>query len=125
MVYTFGYNPFGNRESVSAGENKIARYLYDENGIEARRHTVAAATERLMKFSTDIVCVRSTQNRYFIADRVLELPELKSLVDAVDAARFISVKRSRAISRKLIALTGEHRAQELHRNFFVEKRPGS
>ena len=55
--------------------------------------------------------MRSTQNRYFIADRVLELPELKPLVDAVDAARFIPVKQSRAISRKLIALTGEHQAK--------------
>lgn len=45
-----------------------------------------------MEFGVDIIFVRSTQNRYFIADRVLELPELKLLVDAVDAARFILVK---------------------------------
>ena len=72
---------------------------------------MTAVIEQLTEFGIDIVCVRSTQNRYFIADRVLDLPELKLLVDAVDAARFIPVKRSRAISRKLIALTGEHQAK--------------
>ena len=51
-------------------------------GIKASRKSVYNDIELLITFGVDIVCVKSTQNRYFIGNRLFELPELKLLVDA-------------------------------------------
>ena len=46
-------------------------------GIEASRKSVYNDIDLLIAFGVDIVCVKSTQNRYFIGNRLFELPELK------------------------------------------------
>ena len=66
-----------------------------------------------------MVCSRSRQNEYFIGSRQLELAELKLIVDAVQAAKFISPKKSRQLIDKVSALASSHQAQELKRNLYV------
>ena len=48
--------------------------------------------------------------------RVFEIPELKLLIDAVSAARFISQDKSDDLIKKLIALAGKSQRHELIRN---------
>jgi len=50
---------------------------------------------------------KSTQNRYFVGERLFELPELKLLVDAVESSRFITAKKSERLIEKLGNLTSE------------------
>ena len=57
--------------------------FWQEHGIQAGRKSVYSAIEVLQNSGMDIVCVKSTQNRYFVGERLFELPELKLLVDAV------------------------------------------
>lgn len=64
------------------------------NGINASRKSVYNDIALLMKLGIDIVCIKSTQNLYFIGSRVFELPELKLLVDAVESSRFITPKKA-------------------------------
>ena len=64
--------------------------FWREHGIQAGRKSVYSAIEVLQSNGMDIVCVKSTQNRYFVGERLFELPELKLLVDAVVSSRFIS-----------------------------------
>ena len=52
-----------------------------------------------------------------------ELPELKLLVDAVQASKFISRKKSEELIRKLESLASEHDARQLQRNVFIYNRP--
>ena len=57
----------------------ILRFLAS-HGIQATRKNVYSDIRLLMDFGLDIICIKSTQNRYFIGSRLLELPELKELI---------------------------------------------
>lgn len=82
-------------------------------GFTATRKTVAKDIDTLLAHGVDVVCNKSRQNQYFIGDRTFELPELTLLVDAVQAAKFISVKQSRTLIEKLSTLTSVHNADRL------------
>ena len=75
--------------------------FWREHGIQAGRKSVYSAIEVLQSNGMDIVCVKSTQNRYFVGERLFELPELKLLVDAVESSRFITAKKSEQLIEKL------------------------
>ena len=68
----------------------------------------------------DIVCVKSTQNRYFVGERLFELPELKLLVDAVESSRFITAQKSERLIEKLGKLTSESHAHQLDRHIYMD-----
>lgn len=63
------------------------------NGIHADRKTIYADMEELTNYGYDIVG-RDSRNGggYYLASREFELAELKLLVDAVQATRFITQK---------------------------------
>lgn len=73
-------------------------------GIHTNRKTVASDLNDLQDSSFDLVCIRSRQNKYFIGSRTLELAELKMLVDAVQAAKFISQSKSLTLIEKAVSL---------------------
>lgn len=103
----------------------IAAYLNSigiEIGVEAGRKTISDDIEELQACGFDIIKTRSTQNQYFIGSRVLELSELKMLVDAVQAARFITSSRARDLIKRLTSLAPPHQAGELNRKLNVESR---
>lgn len=90
-------------------------------GLNADRKTIYKDIETLQAHGFDVVCTRKTQNQYFIGSRDFDLPELALLVDAVQAAKFISLKRSKTLIKKLSALTSVHQAEKLNRRLYVEK----
>jgi predicted DNA-binding transcriptional regulator YafY len=90
-------------------------------GFSETRKTVTKDIQTLMAHGIDVVCNKSSQNRYFIGERTFELPELTLLVDAVQAAKFISVKRSQALIDKLSTFTSVYQADKLNRQLYVEK----
>ena len=67
-----------------------------------------------------MVCVKSTQNLYFIGSRLFELPELKLLVDAVESSRFITPKKSEELIGKLGQLASSHQASQLNRHIYMD-----
>jgi len=81
----------------------ILSHLSD-TGISANRRTVMLDIKQLVEAGVDVVCNRSKQNQYFIGERHFEAPELKLLVDAAQASKFLTAKRSRAIINKLLSL---------------------
>lgn len=89
----------------------ISAYL-SENDIEANRHTLMSDIAELIEFGFDIVTVRSRQNHYFLNNRSFELPELKLLVDAVQASRFITLKKSRELIKKLSRQASVHQVEQ-------------
>lgn len=92
-------------------------------GIEASRKSVYHDIDILIALGVDIVCVRSTQNHYFIGNRLFELPELKLLVDAVESSRFITSKKSGDLIRKLGQLTSSAQAEQLDRHIYMDGMP--
>ena len=94
--------------------------FWQEHGIQAGRKSVYSAIEALQSSGMDIVCVKSTQNRYFVGARLFELPELKLLVDAVESSRFITAKKSERLIEKLGKLTSESYAYQLDRHIYMD-----
>lgn len=116
-----------NRETDEEHPITIAEIIdrLNAEGFTATRKTVAKDIDTLIAHGFDVVCNKSRQNQYFIGDRHFELPELTLLVDAVQAAKFISVNRSRQLIAKLSALASVHQADRLNRQLFVEKQAKS
>lgn len=108
-------------ENHTAAINDISGYL-NSIGITAGRKTIADDIEQLQECGYDVVCNKSRQNQYFIGSRELELPELKMLVDAVQAAKFISPKKSKALINKLSTLASPYQAGELNRQLYIDGR---
>ena len=97
----------------------ILEYL-ESKGIHSNRKTVAADLLDLQDSGFDVVCTKSRQNKYFIGNRGLELAELKTIVDAVQAAKFISPTKSRSLIERLAALGSPYQAEQLKRNLYVD-----
>lgn len=93
-----------------------------EIGTEAGRKTISDDIDELQACGFDIIKTRSTHNLYFVGSRVLELSELKMLVDAVQAARFITSGKARDLIKRLTSLASPHQAGELKRKLYVEGR---
>lgn len=100
---------------------EILEYL-EQHGIVTNRKTLKGDIDLMADCGMDIVTVSSKPNKYFWASRTFEQAELIMLIDAVSSSRFITQKKSRMLSKKLIALSNEHGRQELKRNIYAANR---
>lgn len=100
---------------------EMIRHL-ESQGIRAERKSIYDDMDALQTFGMDIVTVREKPGGYYLASRQFELPELKLLVDAVQASRFVTAKKSRELISKLEALTSRSEAGQLHRQVVVAER---
>lgn len=91
-------------------------------GIEAERRSVYEDVRLLQDFGMDIIGEKKKQYVYYLASRDFELAELKLLVDTVSAARFVTVRKSQQLIRKLSSLTSRHLAGQLRRQVYVSGR---
>lgn len=91
--------------------------------ITAERKSIYDDIGCLTDFGFDIVSSRArTGGGYYLASREFELPELKLLVDAVQASRFITEKKSGELIAKLERLAGPYEARKLQRQVLVAGR---
>ena len=89
--------------------------------IPAERKTVYKDMDTLMDAGIDVV---KGEKGYYIASRVFELAELKLLVDAVGASKFISSKKTKELVDKITSLASIDDATQLSRQVVVpEKAP--
>lgn len=92
-------------------------------GIAAERKSIYDDIEQLRSFGYDIIYVKSrTRGGYYRGSREFELPELKLLVDAVQASRFMTAKKSRELIGKLEKLASREEAVQLQRQVYVAGR---
>ena len=93
-------------------------------GITAERKSIYRDVAALAEVGVDVEYVKARQNGgYYLASRRFELPELKLLVDAVQASRFMTVKKSRELIGKLETCASVHDARQLNRQVYVVGRP--
>lgn len=96
--------------------------LLEQYGISTHRITLKTDIETLQYFGVDIEVISSSQNKYYIASRQFEIPELKLLIDAVESSKFITEKKSELLVSKLTSLASEHQAKQLKRNLCTTDR---
>lgn len=100
----------------------IIDYLAD-HGIKAERKTVYADLNTLKEYGYEISKEKKDGNYYYtLLDRDFQLPELKLLVDAVQASKFISAKKSSELIKKIENLASVYQAKQLQRQVFVSNR---
>lgn len=87
-----------------------------EAGIECVRTTLYEDIKTLQKYGYDIFCIRSTSNQYYVCERSLSVPEVLILMDAVQAAGFITEKKTIELVDKVAKLAGSQRAEVLKQN---------
>ena len=97
--------------------------FWELQGICSERKQVYKDIALLQDFGVDVIRIKSTQNHYFIGNRLFELPELKLLVDAVESSRFITSKKSGDLIRKLGQLTSNAQAEQLDRHIYMDGMP--
>ncbi|MBE5997294.1 MAG: WYL domain-containing transcriptional regulator [Lachnospiraceae bacterium] len=108
-------------EEHSLNATELGKILESE-GCPVDRRTIYANIEALENFGLDIIKKEGSTGGYYIGSREFELPELKLLVDAVQASRFITEKKSAELIRKLGRLINEQRARDLNRTVFIRGR---
>lgn len=97
--------------------------LLQNCGVHADRKTLYQDFESLRSFGFDIICDRrGRQTCYYLGNRIFELPELKMLVDSVQAAKFITDAKSRTLIKKLESFSSRYDAWQLDRQVFISGR---
>jgi predicted DNA-binding transcriptional regulator YafY len=91
-------------------------------GAEAERRSVYRSLQELADAGYDIVRTSRKNQGFYLGQREFELPEVKLLMDAVQAARFITVKKSGELIRKLAGFVSRAQAEALLKNVFLEDR---
>lgn len=92
------------------------------HGITAERKSIYNDLETLKELGLDVRTARGRTVGYYVGNREFELPELKLLVDAVRASKFIPEKKSAALIKKLASLANMHDRKALNRAVFVSNR---
>ena len=96
-----------------------------ERGIEAERKSVYGDLNTLNSMPGapyEIVQLRGRGGGYYMTDALFELAELKLLVDAVYASKFITARKSKILIDKLGQFTSRYRQDELDRKVLVSGR---
>lgn len=91
--------------------------------IHSERKSVTDDLLTLSEYGLDIESVAVGKKKgYYLASRPFETAELKMLVDSVQAARFLSVKKTNRLIKKLAALSSRGEAALLRRQLYVSER---
>lgn len=101
---------------------QIMEQLDKDYGISTSRGTVGDDIKALQELGVEIAVESSTQKRYYMIGRRFDLPELKTMIDAIESARFIPKEKSAALVKKIGSLTSFHNTEKLVRNVDVENR---
>lgn len=89
----------------------------NEMGIPCDRRIVSQDIELLNELGYEIMSqMDGHEKSYYVADRSFSIPELKILIDAVQASSFITEKKSEELIDKIASLAGSHRGDVLKRN---------
>ena len=92
----------------------------EEYGVSAERKSIYDDFSTLEELGFYVSHTQTMPPKYKLDNKIFELAELKMLVDAVQASKFITAKKSREIIEKLEIFAGVHKSRELSRQVYVE-----
>ncbi len=101
--------------------NDIIDYL-TQNGISCARKSVYDDIKALNKFGYDISRGQSSNEGYFLAERRFETSEIRLMIDAVASAPFITEKKTRELTDKLLSLLSRYQREGINPQFQNENR---
>lgn len=104
---------------LNAGD--IASHL-SAAGVDCERKSIYKDIEVLVDYGVDIIKTSKPKTGWFIASREFEPAELRLISDAIQAAGFISKKKTRLLLEKTENLTSVENARKLRKQVFIDNR---
>lgn len=96
----------------------VCKRLADK-GVIVDRRVLTRDIDILNEFGYEIMSTMiGHEKAYYVIARSFSVPELKILIDAVQAATFITEKKTPELVEKIAALGGSHRAEIMQENIF-------
>ena len=87
-----------------------------EMGIDCDRRTLYDDIKTLNHFGYEVECVRGASNEYSVDRGDFDVTELRILMDAVQAAAFVTEKKTEVLLDKVSNLAGSKRGEVLKDN---------
>ena len=87
-----------------------------EMGIRSCRKTLYEDISILNENGYEVLKTRAISNKYYVMERTFDLPELRILMDAVQAAKFITEEKTEEFIKKIAGLAGDKKAEVLRAN---------
>lgn len=95
--------------------------LLENYGVHCERKAIYRDIDDLREYGMDIVNDRSKVNRgYYLRNRKFSTPEARLLIDAVQAANFISEKNTKGLIYKIGGLVSEFQEEELREQIYID-----
>ncbi len=91
-----------------------------EKGIIVERKAVYRGIDALIDYGYDILFTRTPKAGYYLVDKLFELPEIYLLTDAVQAASFITVKKTRDLVKKLDSMLSEGERRKREKGLYID-----
>lgn len=121
MFYILKYLSEETDENHMVTNKDIIAYL-DKYDITAERKSIYDDINQLIDYGYDIAKPADRTGGYYMQSREFELAELKILVDLVQSSKFITVKKSQELIKKLETLASQYEAKQLNRQVVVSDR---
>lgn len=94
--------------------------MLGEYGVTCERKAIYRDINDLKEYGMDIVNIRTPVRGYYLRSRKFSLPEARLLIDAVQAAKFISEKNTKSLIYKIGGLVSEYQEEELREQIYID-----
>jgi predicted DNA-binding transcriptional regulator YafY len=102
-------------ESHPISRRELCKRL-NELGISSNVRTLSLDIEVLQENGFEVMSYLDKERFYYVPEHELSIPEIKILIDAIQAASFITEKKTAELIEKVAALAGSHSAELLKKN---------
>ena len=103
-------------EDHPISRRELCRRL-NELGISSNVRTLSIDIEDLQSAGFEVESFkRGKEKFYYVPEREMSLPELKIIIDALQAASFVTEKKTAELVEKVAAIGGSHKAELLKSN---------
>ena len=96
--------------------------MLKNEGIECERKSIYSDIQTLEDYGLEVFRVRTPETGYYLALRTFEEPQLRLLIDAVQAANFITEKKTKELIKKIACLCSESTGKRLTKQVYIENR---
>lgn len=94
-----------------------------KHDISAERKSIYADLSDLERLGFEVMGEKAGSSyEYRLCDREFELAELKLLVDLIQSSKFLTIKKSGELIKKLETLCSDYEAKKLQRQVYVQDR---
>lgn len=113
-LYEFLMNETDEEHPIS--KTDLCRRL-NEQGVSCHERTITRDIAVLNEFGYEVCGFMSGREKvYYVPERSFSIPELKIMIDAIQASSFVTEKKTGELIDKIAALGGSYRAELLKHN---------